>query len=240
MARQTSLQRHGRHRSAPQRTEVPPRSPMGTLTLRTALLASASVRLHRLEDRFLASPTPGSDRRHRPCDRPHTRSDRDRARGRTNRRRTAWRHAHQHRWTSWCVGWPARRAQRSRRSEPDLCRAAAARGRSRLPRIGSTHSIGRRGRRSHVVSRGSTLWGIAGHYGVSVSSHRGRERHLANPSRIFVGQRLVDPRCHGARLEPRSEGVRRAPSISAAAERVAGRHVVSRGSTLWESPGTTA
>ena len=57
---------------------------MRTLTLRRALLASASVRLHRLEDRSLASPTPGSDRRHRPCDRPHTRADRDR-RSRPNR-----------------------------------------------------------------------------------------------------------------------------------------------------------
>ena len=142
MARRTSLQRHERHRSAPERTEVPPRSPMGTLTLRRALLASASVRLHRLEDRFLASPTPGSDRRHRPCDRPHTRPDRDRARGRTDRRRAARRHAHQHRSTPRCLGAPAGRAQRSRRSKPHLQRPAAARRWPRLARIGSARSIG--------------------------------------------------------------------------------------------------
>ena len=44
----------------------------------------------------------------------------------------------------------------------------------------------------HVVSRGSTLWAIAAHYGVSVSSIVAANR-LANPSRIFVGQRLVIP-----------------------------------------------
>jgi soluble lytic murein transglycosylase-like protein len=44
----------------------------------------------------------------------------------------------------------------------------------------------------HVVSRGSTLWGIAGHYGVTVSSIVAANR-IANPSRIFVGQRLVIP-----------------------------------------------
>ena len=44
----------------------------------------------------------------------------------------------------------------------------------------------------HVVARGSTLWGIARHYGVSVSSIA-TANQIANPSRIFVGQRLVIP-----------------------------------------------
>ena len=44
----------------------------------------------------------------------------------------------------------------------------------------------------HVVNRGSTLWGIARHYGISVSAIVAANS-LANPSRIFAGQRLVIP-----------------------------------------------
>ena len=44
----------------------------------------------------------------------------------------------------------------------------------------------------HVVSSGSTLWGIAAHYGVSVGSIAAAN-HLANPSLIFAGQRLAIP-----------------------------------------------
>jgi N-acetylmuramoyl-L-alanine amidase len=44
----------------------------------------------------------------------------------------------------------------------------------------------------HVVSRGSTVWGIARHYGVSVSAIVAANG-LANPSRIFAGQRLTIP-----------------------------------------------
>ena len=46
--------------------------------------------------------------------------------------------------------------------------------------------------RTHVVSRGSNLWSIARQYGVSVSSIVAAN-HLADPSRIFAGQRLVIP-----------------------------------------------
>ena len=83
----------------------------------------------------------------------------------------------------------------------------------------------------HVVSSGSTLWGIAGHYGVSVSSIAAANQ-IANPSRIFAGQRLVIP---GAK--PPAPG--HAPQASAGhqasppPQRGSRVHVVSSGSTLW-------
>ena len=46
--------------------------------------------------------------------------------------------------------------------------------------------------RVHVVTRGSSLWAIAKHYGVSVSAIV-VANGLANPSRIFAGQRLTIP-----------------------------------------------
>ena len=44
----------------------------------------------------------------------------------------------------------------------------------------------------HVVNRGSTVWGIARRYGVSVSAIVAANG-IANPSRIFAGQRLTIP-----------------------------------------------
>ena len=46
--------------------------------------------------------------------------------------------------------------------------------------------------RVHVVNRGSTLWDIAQRYGVSVSAIVAANG-IANPSRIFAGQRLTIP-----------------------------------------------
>jgi LysM repeat protein len=45
---------------------------------------------------------------------------------------------------------------------------------------------------THVVKRGEILWGIAKHYGVSVSALAGANG-IADPSRIFGGQRLTVP-----------------------------------------------
>jgi len=53
--------------------------------------------------------------------------------------------------------------------------------------------------RIHVVNRGSTLWHIARYYGVSVPAIVAANG-IANPSRIFAGQRLVIP---GGRALPR-------------------------------------
>jgi soluble lytic murein transglycosylase-like protein len=75
----------------------------------------------------------------------------------------------------------------------------------------------------HVVSRGSTLWGIAGRYGVSVSSIVAANR-IANPSRIFVGQRLVIP---GAKT-PASSHAPRARMSSRMAAIVADRASIRR------------
>jgi N-acetylmuramoyl-L-alanine amidase len=82
----------------------------------------------------------------------------------------------------------------------------------------------------HVVSAGSTLWGIAAHYGVSVGAIAAAN-HLANPGLIFAGQRLVIP---GASA-PRPSRAHADAGGHASAERPAasGVHVVSRGSTLW-------
>jgi LysM repeat protein len=73
--------------------------------------------------------------------------------------------------------------------------------------------------RVHVVTRGASLWAIAKHYGVSVSAIVAANG-IADPSRIFAGQRLTIP---GA-IPPAPE----APA--AAAARV---HVVTRGASLW-------
>ena len=75
----------------------------------------------------------------------------------------------------------------------------------------------------HVVSRGSTLWGIAGHYGVSVSSIVAANQ-IADPSRIFVGQRLVIP---GA-TAPASSHAPRAKMSSRMAAIVADRESIRR------------
>ena len=83
----------------------------------------------------------------------------------------------------------------------------------------------------HVVSRGSTLWGIAGLYGVSVSSIVAANQ-IANPSRIFAGQRLVIPggSAPASSHAPRASAGHGASPPQQRASRV---HVVGRGSTLW-------
>ena len=82
----------------------------------------------------------------------------------------------------------------------------------------------------HVVARGSTLWGIARHYGVSVSSIV-TANQIPNPSRIFAGQRLVIP---GATAPHKSRSQASAGRGTAPAQPAPSLvHVVARGSTLW-------
>jgi N-acetylmuramoyl-L-alanine amidase len=86
---------------------------------------------------------------------------------------------------------------------------------------GSTRSV------VHVVNRGSTLWAIARHYGVSVNALVAANG-IVNPSRIFAGQRFVIP---GASA-PRGSGSRPAGGGSAPRQAASVVHVVNRGSTL--------
>jgi N-acetylmuramoyl-L-alanine amidase len=81
----------------------------------------------------------------------------------------------------------------------------------------------------HVVTRGATLWGIARHYGVSVSAIVAANG-IVNPSRIFAGQRLVIP---GA-SSTRGSGSRSTAGDSAPRQPASPViHVVTRGATLW-------
>lgn len=57
------------------------------------------------------------------------------------------------------------------------------------------------GRVTHVVRRGESLWGIARHYGSSVAAIA-QANGIADPSRIFGGQRLVIPGAAAAAAEP--------------------------------------
>jgi len=104
--------------------------------------------------------------------------------------------------------------------------------RLRIGRDGSGSPGGSRESRSariiHIVSSGSTLSHIALRYGVSVSAIVASNR-IANPSRIFAGQRLVIP---GAST-PRQSGSRASGGNGSARQAAPVVHVVSRGSTLW-------
>jgi len=68
----------------------------------------------------------------------------------------------------------------------------------------------------HVVKRGETLFSIARHYGVGVEAIRAAN-NIADPSRIYVGQRLVIP----------VAGVAELPAAAGAT------HVVQRGENLY-------
>ena len=68
----------------------------------------------------------------------------------------------------------------------------------------------------HVVRRGETTWGIALHYGVTVSAVA-ETNSLANPGRIFAGMRLVIPGGTPAPTEPRPEPTANLPADMAAA-----------------------
>jgi N-acetylmuramoyl-L-alanine amidase len=97
----------------------------------------------------------------------------------------------------------------------------ASRGSNRAEEASTSRTI-------HVVKSGATLWGIAGHYGVSVSAIVAANE-IADPGRIFAGQRLVIPGASARRPDPRpSSSGRSQPRQTAAVV-----HVVSRGSTLW-------
>jgi LysM repeat protein len=96
---------------------------------------------------------------------------------------------------------------------------------SRSDTGGSTGAAGPRRAASlvHVVNRGSSLWAIATHYGVSVASIVAANG-LANPGRIFAGQRLIIP---GATASPPSSAPRAKMSSRMAAV-VADRDFVRR------------
>jgi len=76
--------------------------------------------------------------------------------------------------------------------------------------------------RVHIVRYGDTLSGIAARYGVSISSII-YANHLANPNRIFAGQRLVIPGTHPAPPAPAPGGwtyvVRRGDTLAKIAVR---------------------
>ncbi|MBW3612527.1 MAG: LysM peptidoglycan-binding domain-containing protein [Chloroflexi bacterium] len=85
--------------------------------------------------------------------------------------------------------------------------------------------------RSHIVRSGEHLTGIARHYAVSIGAIAAANR-LANPSRIFAGQRLVIP---GAVTTPATSRPGPAPAPSAAkpnAPAAARTHTVRSGEHL--------
>jgi N-acetylmuramoyl-L-alanine amidase len=81
----------------------------------------------------------------------------------------------------------------------------------------------------HVVGHGSTLWHIALRYGVSVSAIVATNG-IADPSRIFAGQRLVIPRAN-ASASPSSRPARTAsrPRMSASMASLVARRGWMRG-----------
>ena len=96
--------------------------------------------------------------------------------------------------------------------------------------------------RIHIVNRGSTLWAIALRYGVSVSSIVAANG-IANPSRIFAGQRLVIP--GGRAVAPSASAARPAPAIpsSMAAlmeERDWVRRIIVNAADRWDVPRSLA
>jgi LysM repeat protein len=80
----------------------------------------------------------------------------------------------------------------------------------------------------HTVQRGESLWGIATHYGSSVTAIV-EANAIADPSRIFSGQRLVIP---SAAAAPSSEPAPADPAttVEATPDVV---HTVQRGESLW-------
>ena len=79
----------------------------------------------------------------------------------------------------------------------------------------------------HTVRRGESLWGIATHYGSTVTAVADANA-IADPSRIFGGQRLVIP---GAAARPTSAPA--AAPAAPAAQAAAVVHTVRRGESLW-------
>ncbi len=78
----------------------------------------------------------------------------------------------------------------------------------------------------HVVRRGESLWGIANAYGSSVGAVAAANG-IADPSRIFGGQRLVIPAPTSAAPAAGSSAPRMPPSmVSAVAERDAIRRMI--------------
>lgn len=98
------------------------------------------------------------------------------------------------------------------------------------------------GTRIHVVSRGSTLWHIALHYGVSVSSIVAAN-DIANPSRIFAGQRLVIPggrAITGPATAPKSSPAMPASMARLMAKRDEVRRVIVNAADRWGVPRSLA
>jgi LysM repeat protein len=74
----------------------------------------------------------------------------------------------------------------------------------------------------HVVKRGETLFSIARHYGVTVEAICAAN-NIADPSRIYAGQRLVIP----------THGVSSAPSTASALAAAGATHTVQPGENLY-------
>lgn len=56
---------------------------------------------------------------------------------------------------------------------------------------GQEEHIGQRGRRTHTVAAGDTLWGIAGRYGVTVEQLIEMNPGIKNPNLIYAGDEVV-------------------------------------------------
>ena len=106
-------------------------------------------------------------------------------------------------------------------------------GRERSGPSGGYRETRASGTRVHIVAPGSTLSHIALRYNVSVGAIVAANR-IADPSRIFAGQRLVIPGGSAARQSgSRSAGSRSAGGGGSSRQAAPVVHVVSRGSTLW-------
>lgn len=92
----------------------------------------------------------------------------------------------------------------------------------------------------HVVNRGSTVWGIAQRYGVSVSAIVAANG-IANPSRIFAGQRLTIPGGRAPAQAPPTPAAGPSPVIPASMARLVAnrdwvRRVIVREADRWGVP----
>ncbi|HEY6607632.1 MAG TPA: LysM peptidoglycan-binding domain-containing protein [Candidatus Limnocylindria bacterium] len=83
---------------------------------------------------------------------------------------------------------------------------------------------------SHVVEPGESLWGIARHYGTTIAAIASANG-LADPSRIFGGQRLAIPGHDAAPAAADAPAESSAPPAAAPARPVV--HTVARGESVW-------
>lgn len=94
--------------------------------------------------------------------------------------------------------------------------------------------------RVHVVNRGSTVWDIARRYGVSVSAIVAANG-IANPSRIFAGQRLTIPGGRAPAQAAPAPATGASPAMPASMARLVEqrdwvRRVIVREADRWDVP----